>query len=207
MKVWREHSEYLLTGEWHVHTNYTDGKNTVDEYCDRATQLGVPLIAFTEHVRKELTYDFESFLSDIQSARDTYDLVILSGCEAKVLPDGSLDVTDDILQKIDYPVFSFHSFPPDPGLYIDALNTALRNPCANAWGHPGTFFIDSGISFSDRDIDDLSKKLHHCDVLFEMNRKHHTASPALTALVDRCEGRLVRGSDCHSADQLTRVKV
>ena len=35
-----EYSQYLLSGEWHIHTNYSDGENSVDDYCKRAVELG-----------------------------------------------------------------------------------------------------------------------------------------------------------------------
>ena len=60
-KNWIKYDEYLLTVDWHIHTNWTDGENTVFEYCERAVQEGIPLIAFIEHVRKKLNYDFRRF--------------------------------------------------------------------------------------------------------------------------------------------------
>ena len=68
-----------------MHTNYTDGKNTVFEYCKQAEKNGLELIAFTEHVRKKLDYNFDEFLADVYAAKDKFDLEILAGCEVKVL--------------------------------------------------------------------------------------------------------------------------
>lgn len=205
MKVWERYSEYLQTGEWHIHTSYTDGKNTIEEYCMRAVQLGVPLIAFTEHVRKNLTYNFDQFLSDIQVARETYDLIILSGCEAKVLPNGTPDADHDILSKVDYPIFSYHSFPPDPGLYLDTLHMIIQNPFVNAWAHPASFFRGFGIDLSSVDLESIYEELNRFNVLVEINKKYDQVFPALNALVERYEGGRVRGSDCHTVDQLVPV--
>ena len=100
MKRWHKYEYYLLKGDWHVHTNYTDGKNTVFEYCKQAEENGLELIAFTEHVRKKLDYDFDDFVAEVYSAKDKFDLEILAGCEAKVLDsEGTLDVSDDILKE------------------------------------------------------------------------------------------------------------
>lgn len=66
MKTWQRYPEFLIKGEWHVHTCYTDGQNTIDECCQKAVEIGIPLIAFTEHVRKNLNYDFHNFLNDIE---------------------------------------------------------------------------------------------------------------------------------------------
>ena len=62
MKRWEKYKEFLSLGDWHVHTSYTDGKNTVYELCRRARENRLRLIAFTEHVRRTLTYRFEDLV-------------------------------------------------------------------------------------------------------------------------------------------------
>ena len=83
-------------GDCHVHTSYTDGKNSVFEYCQKAKENNLKSILFSEHVRKDISYDYADFLLQINKAKCTFkDLKILSGCEAKVLNlDGDLDVPD-----------------------------------------------------------------------------------------------------------------
>lgn len=91
-KNWMGYEKYLQSGEWHVHTDYVDGENSVDEYCKRAVELRIPLIVFTEHVRRVLTYNYQDLVEEIMRARENYpELIILTGCEAKVLENGSLD--------------------------------------------------------------------------------------------------------------------
>ena len=68
-KKWFPYRDYLHKGDWQVHTSYTDGSNTVFEFCERAVKNNLELIAFTEHVRSELDYNFYSLISDIESAR------------------------------------------------------------------------------------------------------------------------------------------
>ncbi len=98
---------------WHCHTRYTDGRNTVAEMCGQASRNGLELIAFTEHVRKSLFYDFDRLVNDVKRARKRYpSLKILVGCEAKVLNrKGELDVSGEILKKCDIVLGTFHSFP------------------------------------------------------------------------------------------------
>ena len=113
MRRWEKYKEYLIWGDWHTHTIYTDGQNTVFEMCEQAVKNNLKLIAFTEHVRRSLDYDFDRFLGDIESARRAYpNLIILAGCEAKVLDtEGNLDVSPEIIKKCDIVVASFHGFP------------------------------------------------------------------------------------------------
>ena len=47
MKTWKKYIDYLLVGEWHIHTSYTDGKNSVFEYCEKAIEVDIPLLALT----------------------------------------------------------------------------------------------------------------------------------------------------------------
>ncbi len=62
-----------------MHTSYTDGKNTVDEYCQKAQEKGYPLICFAEHIRIEPTYSPDDYLADISRADDKYDIPVLGG--------------------------------------------------------------------------------------------------------------------------------
>ncbi|MBP2133106.1 DNA polymerase (family 10)/putative hydrolase [Methanomicrobium sp. W14] len=202
MKIWKKYSQYLMSGEWHIHTSYTDGKNSIDEYCKKAVELGIPLVAFTEHVRKDLSYDFNSYLEDIDSAREHYNLIVLSGCETKVLPDCSLDVGYDILEQVDYPIFAFHSFPNDIDKYLDALYTVIKNPYVNAWAHPSMFLKKNILNITKGKLSQIFNWLDENEVLIEINRKHNVPPSEWINLAKSCRMNLVRGSDCHSVEEL-----
>ncbi len=204
MKVWRKYEGYLLIGEWHIHTSYTDGKNTVFEYCHMAEKLNVPLIAFTEHVRRKLTYDFNQFMDDIERARDEFNIIILSGCEAKVLPGGELDVERDILREVDYPILAFHSFPDDPELYVSSLINALRNPYVNAWAHPGKFLREKKLSLSKDELKEIFSVMKENDVLLEVNSRYHLPEKMWLELAKDIGVELVRGDDLHSVEDFER---
>ena len=199
MKTWRKYEEYLLTGEWHIHTNYTDGQNSVFEICERARELGVPLLAFTEHVRRELTYDFNEFMSDIDRAREEFpELIILSGIEAKVLPDGSLDVEDEIIKQVDYPIFAFHSFPRNRELYVECLKKAIKNKYVNAWAHPGLFLQRTGFSLTVDELEEIFNLMRKHDVLLEINRRYGLPEKEWVNLAGHMGIRMARGDDVHS---------
>lgn len=204
MKVWKKYTNYLLSGEWHVHTNYTDGKNTVREYCERAMELGIPLIAFTEHVRRMLDYDFNDFLNDIEKAREEFDLIILSGCEAKVLPNGELDVEDWILREVDYPIFAFHSFPRDLDLYLGSLKKVLRNKYVNTWAHPGVFLRRYGFELGGDDLINIFKLMNKHEVLLEINSRYNVPSKEWIDLAKGYGVGVVHGSDAHSLEAIDK---
>lgn len=198
MKTWKRYERYLHSGEWHVHTSYTDGKNSVGELCEQALSLGIPLIVFTEHVRREMSYDLGRLLEDIDDARSEYPgLIILSGAEAKVLPDGRLDAGDSVLDRVDYPAFSFHSFPKDRSLYLRCLSQALEHERVNAWCHPCEFLRRHGIALSDEELGAIFDLMARKDVLLEINGKHRLPEKNWLKRARDAGVRTVIGSDVH----------
>ena len=203
MKTWTQYTHLLSTGEWHIHTNYTDGKSTIHEYCERAELLGIPLLAFTEHVREKLNYDFNDFLSEIDTARDNYTPIILSGCECKVLPGGELDVDPSILTAVDYPIIGFHSFPEDIELYYTSLKSALRNPHIETWAHPGLFSRKINYSFELEKLKEIYSIMKENRVALEINKKYHVPPTTWLHLAKEYKIGLIRGSDVHHTNELS----
>ena len=204
MKVWRVYEDHLLQGEWHIHTSYTDGEGSIFAYCRMALGLGIPLLAFTEHVRRSPNYDLNAFLSDIDAAQEDFDLIILSGCEAKILPGGELDADDAILGEVDYPVFSFHSFPNDMELRILSLEAALKNRHVNAWAHPATLFLGQTTDFPEERLREIFDLMRRRDVLFELNEKYGDPAEAWMTLARESGVSFVRGSDVHFMQDLSK---
>ncbi len=208
MKNWERYKEYLETGDFHVHTSYTDGSNTVSEFCEQAVQNGLKLICFSEHVRREISYDYDALLADIEEARQLYPkLKILSGCEAKVLDrSGSLDVSREILDKAEIVIASFHDFPQGPSEdFLHALLGALRHSRVDIWGHPATLFrhVDLTASETQRVIRECIRR----GVLIEDNSlaRSYQAPPSFLEACRRLGAILVTNSDAHCREDLKKI--
>jgi len=204
MRQWERFGTLRMTGEWHAHTSYTDGSSTVDEMCHEAERRCVPLIAFTEHVRRSLGYDLGALLDDIEKARSKYRLNILSGCEAKVLPRGELDVDEDVLSRVDYPVFAFHSFPNDKAVFLDSLHEVIRSGRAQTWAHPSTFEAKLGFVLTDAELRAVMSDMAAHKVALELNSKYPAPGKRWIELAMEEGVTLVRGSDAHSVDDLKK---
>lgn len=208
MKTWMNYEEYLMSGEWHIHTDFTDGKNSVQEYCKKAAKLGLPLLAFTEHVRRQLTYNFHDFTKEIEIAKEEYDdLIILAGCEAKVLDDGHLDVSEAVIEECDIVLMAFHSFPNSKQKYIGALEKALCNPRVDIWAHPGPspvsiHAIRNDFAMSDEEISSILSLAKKKNVLIEINRKYRLPPKRLKRIAEDQGVKFVRGSDVHRVSDL-----
>jgi DNA polymerase (family 10)/putative hydrolase len=206
----RSFKDYFFTGEWHIHTKYTDGKNSVEEYCSVAEELGIPLLAFTEHVRKNMTYDFSKLLEDIKKAQGKYpNLILLSGCETKVLSNGELDAEDALLDKVDYKLFAFHSFPPDKELFINALIRALSNTKVHTWAHPGLFLKNKNLNLTSNELRYIFEFAYKNKKYIEYNLKYKLPNSSWLNMMSKqmaCD-QIIIGGDIHSIEQMCNSKL
>lgn len=199
VKRWKKYEDFLLRGDWHIHTNYTDGQNTVFEICETAVKNGLEMIAFSEHVNKVLDYNFDNFLSDIYSARDKFDLKILVGCEAKVLDlEGNIDVEKDVLKSCEIVLGVFHSFLyQDKDNYMKTLKNMLKNPDVDIWGHPTLFTHRHMIQLNKDDILDIVTACMENEVLIERNLNYGLPTQKFIDIVLEKKWKFVIGSDSH----------
>jgi len=207
MKKWERYSRYLETGDWHCHTRYVDGRNTVMEMCGQAHKNGLELIAFTEHVRKSLSYDFDRLVRDVKASRKKFPgMKILVGCETKVLDArGSLDVSQETLRKCDIVLGTFHSFPSsDKGELESALRRMHENLDVDIWTHPITFF--QLCPLCEKDVYDIIRLCIKGNVLVEDNIKPRYRSPKLVEECRKMGAKTVIGSDAHGAEEIMSFK-
>ena len=204
LKRFWEAEERLLPGDWHIHTSYTDGNDTVDTYCRRAVSQGLKLISFTEHVRRNLSYSYPDLLSDITHARKKFNLKLLAGCEAKVLDtDGSLDVAEDVIKQCDIVTAVFHSFDKaDKESYLKALKAMLKNPYVHIWGHPMLFTRLNNIYLEEAEMDSIIELCIENRILIERNLKYRLPDEGFIKLAVNKGAQFVIGSDGHSASEL-----
>jgi DNA polymerase (family 10)/putative hydrolase len=197
--------ERRRAGDWHVHTDYTDGRSSVDDYCRRAERAGPDLLCFSEHVRRELDYDFDAFRRDVERARERYpDLTLLLGCEAKALDsEGTLDVSDAVLSQVDVVTGVFHSFPEvDVAGYVEAARALVANPAVDVYGHPTLLPTRRGLDLTPDDWAQVVATAVEHDTAIEVNSRYDLPRAELVAVVQSNDGSVVVGSDAHEASQL-----
>ncbi len=203
MKKWERFEKFLTKGDWHVHTDYVDSEDSIVQLCAQAEKNDLQLIAFTEHVRKKMDYNFENLVSDVEKARKIFpNLKILIGCEAKVLLNGEIDVSDEILKLCDIVIASFHVFPPVKEEQTNALKRMLKNPHVDIWGHPGTLL--SNCELSREEMKNIINLCIKNKVLIEISLKY-AVTPDFIELVEKMNAKTVIGSDAHSVWELRKI--
>lgn len=169
-KHWRRYESALLSGLWHVHTDRTDGRNSVAELVSFAVEEEFPLLGIVEHVRREPTYDFDALYADAKRAAEGEDLRCVVGCEAKVLDvDGTLDAPESVLERADVVYAAYHGTPFSREAYLDSVLATIENPAVDVWAHPWSYALGEGYEIDSDDRAAAYDALREHDVLFERN--------------------------------------
>jgi DNA polymerase (family 10) len=125
-----------IRGDFHLHTTYSDGQDTVVAMVASAAALGYEYVAITDHSLRAAasrTMSPEQVVrqrEEIDRLRDGYpQLTILHGAEVDILPDGRLDFDDTLLESLDIVIASLHERAGQDG-------PALTRRCLRAIEHP-----------------------------------------------------------------------
>lgn len=133
-----------IKGDLQMHTDNTDGNNTLEEMVNAARAKNYSYIGITDHSKRVSMaggLDEERLLqqiSAIEEMNNKYDdITILKSIEVDILKDGTLDLSDSVLEKLDYRVCSIHynrnlSRKHQTKRILDAMD----NPYFNIFAHP-----------------------------------------------------------------------
>jgi DNA polymerase (family 10) len=133
-----------LQGDVHMHTIETDGRNTIVEMAEAARERGYKYMAVTDH-SKNLAFanglDDARAVEHIKRIRTTGEKIdgirIFAGIEVDILADGSLDLSDSVLEQMDLVIASVHShFNQSAEEMTARLLKAIENPNVSIIGHP-----------------------------------------------------------------------
>lgn len=131
-----------IQGMLHCHTNYSDGKHTVEEMARGAEALGMSYLTITDHSPTAfyaggLKVDrLKRQWEEIARVQETVKVRLLRGTESDILADGSLDYPDRILDQFDVIIASIHSrYRMDENQMTERVTRAMRQPWFKIWGH------------------------------------------------------------------------
>ena len=208
-------SEADLKGDVHMHTVETDGRNTIEEMAEAARKRGYHYMAITDH-SKNLAFanglDDKRAIEHMQRIRAAEDKIgairIFAGVEVDILADGSLDLSDSVLQQMDLVIASVHShFNQSPAEMTDRLLKAIENPNTSLIGHPTGRILLRRDAYP-FDIDRVLKAAAERKVAMELN-----AYPDRLDLCDRhlrlakqYRVKIVINTDSHHTSHLDNIR-
>src|SRR6185437_3956737 len=202
-------------GDVHMHTVETDGRNTIEEMAEAARERGYQYMAITDH-SKNLA--FANGLDDaraiehirkIRAANDAeHGLRIFAGIEVDILADGSLDLSDSVLEQMDLVIAIVHShFNQSPEEMTARLLKAIDNPNVSIVGHPTGRMLLRRDAYA-YDMDAILKAAARNKVAMELN-----AYPDRLDLCDRHlrmakqHGvKIVINTDSHHTSHMEKIR-
>ncbi len=134
-----------LKGILHVHSDWSDGVNTIEQLAEAARAMGLQYLGLCDHSRSagyaggltiERVREQHAAIDEL-NARYGRAFRILKGIEVDILPDGSLDYPDEVLASFEIVVASVHSrFNLSREEQTARMLQALENPFVDILGHP-----------------------------------------------------------------------
>jgi DNA polymerase (family 10) len=133
-----------IRGDLHVHTTASDGRASVLEMAEAARALGYEYLAICDHtqnVRVVPGLDADDVRRQAEEIAEANELLapfrVLRGIECDILPDGSLDLPDDVLAELDWVQASVHAGQRAPrDVITKRVVEALRHPSVSCLSHP-----------------------------------------------------------------------
>jgi len=204
-----------LQGDVHMHTVETDGRNTIEEMAEAARAHGYKYMAITDH-SKNLAFanglDDKRAVEHIRRIRAANDKMngirIFAGVEVDILADGTLDLSDSVLEQMDLVIASVHShFNQSPAEMTERLLKAVANPNTSLIGHPTGRLLLRRDAYQ-FDVDAVLKAAVQRKVAMELN-----AYPDRLDLCDRHlrlakqHGvKIVINTDSHHTSHLDKIR-
>jgi DNA polymerase (family 10) len=196
-----------LRGDLHAHTRASDGHESLRGMADAAAERGLEYLAITEH-SKRLTVahglDSKRLLAQLEDIDQfnagKHAVTLLKGIEVDILEDGSLDLPDAVLERLDLVIGAVHSgFGLSRARQTRRILRAMDNPSFTLLAHPTGRLIERRAPY-DVDMPRIIRHARERGCYLELN-----ANPERLDLLDthcqlaREEGVLVSiNSDAHS---------
>jgi putative hydrolase len=206
-----------LRGDLHSHSDWSDGGSPIEEMAFTAIELGHEYLVLTDHSPR-LTVANGLSVGRLTRQLGVVDAVnehlagsgftLLKGIEVDILDDGSLDQTDEMLDRLDVRVASVHSkLKMEPGAMTTRMIGAVRNPRMNVLGHCTGRLVTGNRGVRPGSTFDAKAVFEACvahDVAVEINSRPERRDPptALLELARDLGCRFSIDSDSHAPGQL-----
>ena len=133
-----------IRGDLHVHTKASDGKSSLREMVEAAKARGYEYVAITDHTKHATVargLDEKRLAKQLDEidklSEDLDDIRILKSSEVDILADGKLDLSDNMLARLDLVVAAVHyKFELDAQKQTDRMLRAMDNKRVNILAHP-----------------------------------------------------------------------
>ncbi|MBZ1356624.1 MAG: DNA polymerase/3'-5' exonuclease PolX [Candidatus Nealsonbacteria bacterium] len=165
-----------IKGDLHCHSSWTGGENTIEEMAKRAIELGYLYIGIADHtkfLRIENGLDEKQLMEQRKEIDELNNKIkgikILQGCEANILDDGSIDITNEALAKLDFVIAGIHSgFKMNEKKITQRIIKAMENPHVDIISHPTGRILKRRAEYN-VNIDEMIEAAKRTGTILEIN--------------------------------------
>jgi DNA polymerase (family 10) len=204
-----------IKGDLHIHTNWSDGSDTIEDMISAARDLNYKYVAFTDHSKSDTIAHgmdakrLEKYIAAVRSSAKKFkDIKVLVGAEVYIHADGSLDYSDNILKKLDIVIASIHrNFKMPKEQMTSRILKALSNKYVSIFAHPTTrqIYRREPINFDKKKVFEFCAKNK---IALEINagpvRLDLGDSDIKGAISFGC--KLIINTDAHNTNQLNYMR-
>ncbi len=204
-----------IKGDLQMHSTWSDGKNTIEEMLEGCAARGYEYFAITDHSKalamtggldaKALRKQWRE-IDELEQRHD--EIRILRSMEVDILADGTLDLEDEMLDKLDLVLISIHSrFDLPLVKQTERIIKAIEHPAVNILGHPTGRQINrrDAMRF---DLDAVMECAAQHNVALELNAHPNRLDLRDTHLMQARElgVRIVISTDAHRVAELDLMR-
>lgn len=189
----------------HIHSEFSpcSSDTNVQGIVTMAEARGLEKVAITDHGTVRRPPWLSDYLSEVERARRSTHIDVLTGMEVNIHPDGTLAVDDDILQDLDIVIGAVHSLPLFEVVrkrsileeYRTVLLRALEASSFRILAHPTNLLWNKQIPSDVADT--IVGKLKEKGVVVEMNYNHRDPSPEFLRRCVKAGVAITPSSDAH----------
>jgi DNA polymerase (family 10) len=202
-----------INGDIHMHTTYSDGAFSIKDMIEANIKKGYEFMVITDHsqsLKVANGLSEERLLrqnEEIKELNKQYDEIdIYSGIEMDILPDGSLDYSDEVLAKLDYVIAAIHqSFNQSEEEIMQRLENACRNPYVRHIAHPTGRIIGRRPGY-EPNIDKLCALAEETNTILEINANPKRLDLNADVVKKHPNVQLTINTDAHHVDHLEFMK-
>ncbi len=204
-----------IRGDLHVHTNYSDGKGTIESMAEAAIELGYDYLVFCDHsqslrVANGLSPErLKEKMKVVRKANEKYrEIQLLCGTEVDILKNGDLDYEDVLLAELDFVVASVHtSFKLPEKEMTERIVRAMNNPHVRTIGHPTGRLLNRREPYA-VDVSRLIKEAKATNTALELNSYVDRLDLSVPYVREAVEAgvRITIDTDAHDESALSFIK-
>ena len=210
--------------DFHIHTNYTDGKATVGQVFEKALEFGLEAIAFTEHTEAWHNSDpewFSQYCNEIRKCREIFKGKIKAfiGIEAPAISfNGDLGASDEMIEQAEFILGAAHRYPGIEGRKVSELgkNEAIdlefrtlmgltTNPMINSIAHMGGTCSKYCTPFPAHLMREVIRQAVKNNIAIEINPVYHQPLKNFIELCAEENANITLGSNAHGFNDIGMI--